>query len=1161
MIQAKPTYQELEQRCLTAESALSAIRSGQADTVLGEQGVLVLRLKETEKALQEAELKYRTLAENSPDIIYIIDLTKNKSGYLNRETLLGYTLEELERPGEFLLSKIHPDDLSAVKAHWQAALAGNMNAEMEYRLQLKDGSWEWLQSRPRILSWDVNGRPTQLLVTLSIITERKQAEKRLRSMLDIAQTMSTSLDTKTTLQQIVDSITQVTGLDSGAIYTLTGNQLYLATTTPALPPEMPDQFRFANLADHPHIQTTLAKGSSVIIPDTEVAELTEAEREICITRGLRSIAYLPLMSARTAIGVLIVASTKKLRTFTDEELLLYHGFSVQAAQTIENAQLYDSARVHSNELEQQISERKQAEKKLQESEKLYRYAMEVAGTVPYYESYSEKHPAVTYEFIGEGIRQITGYGPEEFNSQIWDSLVEKAIPVEELEGYSLDEAIQRTRSGEFPIWKCEFRLHDRDGKTHWVFEAAVELRDANGNPVGSIGSYQDITIRKQAEEKLRKSEEQYRLLFEVASDGVVLHLLSTDRIKNRFRRFNQNICQMLGYTAEELAQLSPMDIQQPAELLKVPGEAEQLERNRELRFEKVFRRKDGSVFPSEVHSSVFELDGELLVLSIIRDISERKQAEAKLRESEEKYRGLMEAIDSVVATIDYNGRFLYLNEVAAKWLGGTPQELVGKTMFDLFPEPMALQQMEGIREVFQENQSKVSESLTYIQGQYRWFHNSLQPIHNELGEVVNVLLHAVDVHELKVVQQELADLNRSLEQRIEERTIEVRQTNLALERALLAKDEFLANMSHELRTPLNGILGMAEILLEEEYGLLNERQHAYVNLIDSSGHHLLSLINDVLDLSKVEVGKLELDTEKVFIEDLCQSSMVFVRQLAKKKNVLVNYLPDPAISTLQADARRLKQILVNLLSNAVKFTPEGGKVMLEVHANRDEGIVTFSVTDTGIGISEDNQKRLFQPFTQVDSSLSRKYDGTGLGLALVKRLTELHGGTVALQSEVGRGSCFTVSLPWREAGSTSHKLDGADAGDNHKFAPSAQTIQATVLLVEDNTYNVMAISEYLEAKGYRLVFAVDGLDALAKAAENSPDLILMDIQMPNMDGLEATRRLRSDSAFASIPIIALTAHAMGGDRERCLAAGATDYLSKPVKLKELESTIRKWLSS
>ncbi|HND50094.1 MAG TPA: PAS domain-containing protein, partial [Anaerolineales bacterium] len=169
MSQAKPTYQELEQRCLAAESALAAIRSGEADTVLGEQGVLVLRLKEAEKALQEAEFKYRSLAENSPDIIYIIDLTKNKSGYLNRDTLLGYTLEELEKPGESLLSKIHPDDLSAVQAHWQAALAGN-NTEIEYRLQLKDGSWEWLQSRPRILNWDVGGKPTQLLVTLTIIT-------------------------------------------------------------------------------------------------------------------------------------------------------------------------------------------------------------------------------------------------------------------------------------------------------------------------------------------------------------------------------------------------------------------------------------------------------------------------------------------------------------------------------------------------------------------------------------------------------------------------------------------------------------------------------------------------------------------------------------------------------------------------------------------------------------------------------------------------------------------------------------------------------------------------------------------------------------------------------------------------------------------------------
>lgn len=528
-----------------------------------------------------------------------------------------------------------------------------------------------------------------------------------------------------------------------------------------------------------------------------------------------------------------------------------------------------------------------------------------------------------------------------------------------------------------------------------------------------------------------------------------------------------------------------------------------------------------------------------------------KDAEEKLRESEEKYRGLMETLDSVVATIDDAGTFLYMNEVAARWLGGTAQELVGKTMFDLFPEPMALQQMEGVREVIQTNKRKVSEALTFIQGEYRWFHNSLQRIHNETGEVIQVLLHAIDIHELKVIQQELAGLNRSLEQRIEERTIEVRQTNLTLERALLAKDEFLTNMSHELRTPLTGILGVAEILLGEYYGSINERQHTYLSLIDSSGQHLLSLINDVLDLSKVEAGKLELNPERVILDDVCRSSLEFVQQSANKKNLLVNYVPDLTAPILRADSRRLKQILINLLSNAVKFTPEGGKVTLKVHANWEMSILEISVRDTGIGISTSDQQRLFQPFTQVDSSLNRKYDGTGLGLALVKRLTELHGGMVTIESQIGVGSCFTVSLPWQEPAPA---LDKEDT-NVHERVTSTPVRQSTILLVEDNEANIMVVRDYLEAKGYTMVFAINGNDALTKFMECSPDLILMDIQLPDMDGLETIRRLRSEFNTASIPIIAVTAHAMQGDRECCLEAGANDYLSKPVSLKKLEMTI------
>ena len=1034
MSQTKPTYQELEQRCQAAESALTAIRSGQADMVIGENGVLVLRLKEAEKAFQEAELKYRSLAENSPDIIYIIDLKKNKSGYLNRETLLGYSLEELEKPGESLLSKVHPDDLSAVKMHWQEALAGSTTTELEYRLQLKDGSWEWLHSRPRVLSWSAEGKPVQLLVTLSIITERKQAERRLRSMLDIAQAMSQFLDTKTILQQIVDNITQVAGLDSGAIYTLADDQLYLEATTPALPPEFPEQFRLANLADHPHIRAALAERSPVIISDTGNAELTEAEREVSVSRGLRSIAYLPLMSARKVIGVLIVASAHGLRTFSEEELNLYKGFSGQAAQIIENAQLYDSIRVHSNELEQQITERKQAEEKLRESEKLYRHAMEVAGAVPYYELYNENPPAVKYEFIGEGIRQITGYGPEEFNAMVWDSLVEKAVPVEELEGFSLDEAVQRTRNGEFPIWKCEFRLHDRDGKVHWVFEAAVELRDENGNPVGSIGSYQDITIRKQAEEKLRKSEEQYR--------------------------------------------------------------------------------------------------------------------------------GLMGTLDSVVATIDDSGKFLYMNEVAASQLGGAPHQLIGRSLHELFPEPLAFQYLQGVHNVMQTNKSMVNETLTIVDGGARWFRNSLQPIHDENGNVIQVLLHAVDIHELKTIQQELADLNKSLERRVEERTVEVRQANQALERALLAKDEFLASMSHELRTPLTGILGFSEAMQMNVYGILNERQQKIVGSINSSGKHLLDLINDILDLSKTEAGKLEIQKSPTLLADICLASLQLTKGMSHKKGQYVNtVIPEEPI-ILDLDMLRIKQVLVNLLSNAIKFTPENGELGLTVETDEANRLVRVIVWDKGIGIKPENFPKLFQPFTQIDGSLAREYVGTGLGLSLVRRLVELHDGSVTVESVFGEGSRFIVTLPWitKISPSVSEHTESAWQA-SPKSVPANLRPLGKVLIVDDNPSLLEMLTDYLEGKNFSAASVRSGIELLEKIEAIKPDVILMDIQMPGMDGLEAIRRIRAfeDRSIASIPIIAVTALAMRGDRELFMAAGANGYVSKPIKLNELVETIQSQL--
>jgi signal transduction histidine kinase/ActR/RegA family two-component response regulator len=429
----------------------------------------------------------------------------------------------------------------------------------------------------------------------------------------------------------------------------------------------------------------------------------------------------------------------------------------------------------------------------------------------------------------------------------------------------------------------------------------------------------------------------------------------------------------------------------------------------------------------------------------------------------------------------------------------------------------------------------------------------------DLGrEIANQIAIAISQNNLL---RDLRTLNDELEQRVTQRTAELHQLNLELKHANRAKDEFLASMSHELRTPLNTILGMSETLLEQTRGPLNDKQTLAVQLISSGGVHLLHVINDILELSKIEAGKLTLRPALISLKETCESSLNFVAEMAVKKSISLGYKSQPGISKLYADPQRLKQILVNLLSNAVKFTPDRGKVSLDVHADVEKGQIQFMVTDSGIGIEHHDLKKLFTPFTQLDSGLSRQYAGTGLGLVLVYKFTELHGGSVHVESEVGKGSRFTVVLPWSPDRTTEQNKSESLSTVREaiqKTAPSSGE-QAVILLAEDHESNVPVVRDYLQEYGYRIIVAQNGVDALEKAEKAFPSLILMDIQMPEMDGLEAIRLLRANPRFASTPIIALTALAMPGDREHCLAVGANEYLSKPVSLKMLVQTIRRLL--
>jgi light-regulated signal transduction histidine kinase (bacteriophytochrome)/CheY-like chemotaxis protein len=431
----------------------------------------------------------------------------------------------------------------------------------------------------------------------------------------------------------------------------------------------------------------------------------------------------------------------------------------------------------------------------------------------------------------------------------------------------------------------------------------------------------------------------------------------------------------------------------------------------------------------------------------------------------------------------------------------------------------------------------------------------------------------------------------------------------AADAANQAKSEFLASMSHELRTPLNAILGMSQGLHENIFGELNPLQKKAIATIESSGQHLLALINDILDLAKIESGKVELQIAPVSIHQLCSSSMSFVKQIALSKNIELNLDIPCDVDDIALDELRTRQILINLLSNAVKFTPLGGAVTLKVwlegvEETREQGAesnavlgfaqveqlqkragdtppscplipdphlpspqIKFSVSDTGIGIAPADIPKLFQSFVQLDSSLNRQYAGTGLGLSLVNRLVELQHGSIDVVSNVGEGSCFTVSLPYFPLAEREYQTLQPQTTSQKKqstpvpSSPPADYLpqQFLILLAEDNQANIDTFSAYLTAQGYELIIAKNGQEAVNLAQQYKPEIILMDIQMPGIDGLEAIQRIRSISELAQVPIIALTALAMPGDREKCLAAGANEYLAKPVQLKELQATIDQFL--
>lgn len=465
------------------------------------------------------------------------------------------------------------------------------------------------------------------------------------------------------------------------------------------------------------------------------------------------------------------------------------------------------------------------------------------------------------------------------------------------------------------------------------------------------------------------------------------------------------------------------------------------------------------------------------------------------------------------------------------------------------------------------------------------------PIPSTTGAIIGVLtLESRNLQKLQDAPQQdmLFAACRTLGVAIERAQAQehLRQINQDLERASQLKSEFLAAMSHELRTPLNSILGFSDLLQRQTGGPLTGRQINHVKAIEKSGQHLLQLINDILDLSKIEAGKVELDLQPVSIQDLCMQCLKMIQPRAETKNLTLSVEVDYRLSRVMLDERRVRQMLINLLSNAVKFTPEKGTVKLSGRlaygtqlaldvrpdrspVNPSTPYLCLEASDSGIGVPPEQWHLLFRPFQQVDSSLTRRHEGTGLGLALTKRLAELHGGTVSFQSVVGEGSIFRVWLPIkelrREVEEAKNEVPSLRRLSNGTGSVGVDVDAKRILVVEDQPFNQVLIAELLESEGYAVELIGDGgamLEMIHSPLVRSgllPDLILMDIQLPEVDGLELIRQLKAHALWRSVPAIALTAMAMPGDREVCLKAGADGYLSKPLVLDRVIATVQSFL--